>query len=73
LIKIKSLRAIAVPLGNNMITLNAVVTVILLYWTNVGHEITQQHLCHTRRSALLSGIIIANMTHTGVPSGFADD
>jgi hypothetical protein len=56
-----------------MITLNAVVTVILLYRTNVGHEITEQHLCHTRGSALLSGIIIANMTHTGVPSGFADD
>jgi hypothetical protein len=54
-----------------MITLNAVVTVILLYWTNVGHEITEQHLCHTRGTALLSGIIVANVTHSGVPGGFA--
>ena len=36
-----------------MITLNAVVTEILLYWTNDGHEITEQHLCHTRGSAAL--------------------
>jgi hypothetical protein len=26
---------------------------------------------HSRESALLSGIIVANMTHSGVPSGFA--
>jgi hypothetical protein len=36
-----------------MITLNAVVTVILSYWKNAGHEITEQHLCHTRGSEAL--------------------
>ena len=44
----KGAEATAVPLKNNMITLNSVVTVISLYLINVGHEITEQHLCHTR-------------------------
>jgi hypothetical protein len=54
-----------------MITLNAVVTVILSYWKNAGHEITEQHLCHTRGSALLSGIIFTELVHTVVKGGFA--
>ena len=49
-IKMYGASPIAVPLKNNMITLNAVVTAILLYWTDVRHEITEQHSCHTRGS-----------------------
>ena len=60
----------AVPLKSHTISFNTVITVIPLSWSGDGHEISEQYLCHTGESALLSGIIIAKLANTAIQCGF---